>query len=102
MSKSILMWQSDFISSWIPVLSETTASLGLQMMTHEFITIKDELRPVWLQSTLLGLEEYASKIDGADADDVRGLIKKMNEEVAQGTSLETEFFVMVARKDSSE
>ena len=60
--------------------------------------MRNELRPVWLQSILLGLEEYASRTDGAAAENARELIKKMNEEIARGTSLETEFFVMVARK----
>ena len=86
------------ISSWIPVLSEITAGLGLQIITHEFVPVKDELNPLWLQSIMLGLEEYASKLDGAAAENTRELIKEMKEEIAQGTNLETQFFVMVARK----
>lgn len=60
--------------------------------------MKDDLRPLWTQSNLLGLGEYASKMGGAEAVKARGLIEAMEEEIGQGTSLDSDFFCMVAQK----
>ena len=98
MNQAVLLMAVSILSSWIPVLPEIAASLGLQIITHDFVPLKDELNPLWLQSIMLGLEEYASKLDRAAAENTRELIKEMKEEIAQGTNLETQFFVMVARK----
>ena len=65
---------------------------------HDIIQIKDEFRPFWTQNNLLGLEDFAAKMRGAEADEVKGMIESLKGEFAEGTSVDAEFFCVVARK----
>ena len=60
--------------------------------------MKDEVRPLWSLGTILGVEEGVSKSGGTKADETRSTIEAMQEEIRQGTSIDADFFCMIARK----
>ena len=86
--------------SWIPSVPEIATNAGLQLLTHDTIAMRDEIRPLWTLSTILGMEEGASKSGGTKADEIRSTIEAMQEEIRQGTSIDTNFFCTIARKPS--
>ena len=86
------------LRSWIPNIPDIATNAGLELLDHEIIPMKDEVRPHWTLSTILGVEEGASKSGGTKVDETRGIIEAMQEEIASGTSIDADFFCMVARK----
>ena len=86
------------LHSWVSALPEITTNAGLQIITHDIIPMRKELRPLCSQSTCLGIEETASRLSGAEAEKARELIAALKEEMRQGTSVDPEFFCMLARK----
>lgn len=61
--------------------------------------MQDSVRPLWAQSNLLGLEEYASKIGGEAAAKTRELVEEFKAEIARGTSIDVDYFCVVAVKE---
>ncbi|KAL2046662.1 hypothetical protein ABVK25_011634 [Lepraria finkii] len=81
--------------SWVPKLTETASLLGLQVQTRDNISMKDEFRPFWNQSNLLGVEDFGSQMEGEAAKEASRMIKTLGEEFSKGASVEAEFLCLV-------
>lgn len=57
--------------------------------------MKDEFRPFWNQSNLLGVEEFGSQMEGEAAKEASRMIKTLGEEFSKGASVEAEFLCLV-------
>ena len=105
------------IYSWIPLLPSTIPDLGLSLLEDERLPLTDRVRQLWAQSTLLGLEEFAARVEeagreakaekaeteeggGKEAGKPRELIEAFKAETAAGTGVDVEFFCVVARRNS--
>lgn len=87
------------LSSWLAHTPSILTRAGFHPLTHDTIPIRDECRPVWAQTGLLGLQEIAATTkDAGVAEELRGIIKGVKREMAEGTTVEVDFFCVVARK----
>ena len=93
-----LIGQANLPCSWLPRLPQIVADLGLEFMRKDVLPIRDDLRPLWAENNLLGIEEFARRMGGAMVNESKNMLEEMKKEISEGTGIDVEFFCLLARK----